>query len=242
MSENKEIDPYMLEKERKKAIDKQMKIYVKSGQYDVYQLAEIREGLENNLDVSMYDDPHFHFDQMREIRLGLISKVKVSIYAVPSMHYSKMRAIRIGLEHHFNMRRYLKRYDGLQIMQIVNGMIDGVDISWYDDPDFSAQQMAEIHAGLKKGIDVSSFAKVEIPAVQMQKTRIMLYENYVEEYRFKAKQQQEEKERIRQEREEEERIQKIQQNIADNKNRIRREKNRMRKNMMSSGNNNKNTE
>ena len=109
MSEKKELDPYMLEKQLKEAIDKQMKRYSQSGKYDAYQLSELRKGLEKGLDVSMYENPQFHYDQMYEIRLGLISKVKVSIYAVPSMHYSKMRAIRIGLEHHFNMKKYLKK-------------------------------------------------------------------------------------------------------------------------------------
>lgn len=42
-------------------------IYVKS-EYDEYQMKEIRRGLEENLDVSAYAKPKYTRDQMAEIR------------------------------------------------------------------------------------------------------------------------------------------------------------------------------
>jgi hypothetical protein len=46
-------------------------------------MKEIRLGLENNLDVSVYANPEFDKDQMKEIRLGLENKLDVSVYIKP---------------------------------------------------------------------------------------------------------------------------------------------------------------
>ena len=54
----------------------------------------IREGLKDNLNVSIYANPDFNFLQMREIRLGLEDNLDVSIYAKKDLPNKKMEEIR----------------------------------------------------------------------------------------------------------------------------------------------------
>ena len=54
----------------------------------------IREGLESNVDVSIYAKKEYNFMQMAEILTGLFTKVDVSIYANPDLDYEQMREIR----------------------------------------------------------------------------------------------------------------------------------------------------
>ena len=57
-------------------------------------MEKIREGLEANLDVSIYAKKEFNYLQMQEILTGLFTKVDVSIYANPDLDYNQMREIR----------------------------------------------------------------------------------------------------------------------------------------------------
>ena len=60
-------------------------------------MQEIRIGLEDNLDVSIYVKPEFDWSQMDEIRIGLFHEVDVSIYAKPEIDHWEMKKIRMGL-------------------------------------------------------------------------------------------------------------------------------------------------
>jgi len=57
--------------------------YKNMGVFDKWQMKEIRDGLEDGLDVSVYADPKYDKDQMYEIRRGLEEGVDVSWYADP---------------------------------------------------------------------------------------------------------------------------------------------------------------
>ena len=61
---------------------------------DEWQMEEIRLGLKNGLDVSIYADPKFDVWQMREIRQGLQDGLDVSIYADPKFDDGQMAYIR----------------------------------------------------------------------------------------------------------------------------------------------------
>ncbi len=52
-------------------------------QFNEEQKNEILNGLEDNLDVSIYAKPEFDEYQMNVIRFGLKQKLDVSIYAAP---------------------------------------------------------------------------------------------------------------------------------------------------------------
>ena len=61
-------------------------------------MQQIKLGLEDNLDVSIYAKPDFDEYQMAEIREGLLSNVDVSEYANPEYFWQSMMIIRERLE------------------------------------------------------------------------------------------------------------------------------------------------
>ena len=94
-------------------------------------LREIRKGLQEGLDVSIYADHEFNWHQMREIRRGLESRLDVSIYAKPLYQPRQMHEIRKGLE-------------------------SGVDVSKYSSMVNSARDMKAIRLRLEKGEDAGA--------------------------------------------------------------------------------------
>jgi hypothetical protein len=60
-------------------------------------MEQIRKGLKDGLDVSIYADPKFNSSQMEEIRWGLEDGIDVSQYADPKYTDSQMDKIRMGL-------------------------------------------------------------------------------------------------------------------------------------------------
>ena len=54
------------------------------------QMVEIREGLEYNLDVSIYAKSDFSDYQMDEIKLGLKDNLDVSLYTKPEYSWKQM--------------------------------------------------------------------------------------------------------------------------------------------------------
>ena len=61
-------------------------------------MEEIKWGLEDKLNVSIYATPDFTWKQMEQIRLGLENNIDVSIYAKPEISWEEMEKIRLDLE------------------------------------------------------------------------------------------------------------------------------------------------
>ena len=57
----------------------------------------IKNGLKDNLNVSIYAKIDFNWDQMFQINLGLKQKLNVIIYAKPEINWEEMRKIRLEL-------------------------------------------------------------------------------------------------------------------------------------------------
>lgn len=76
--------------------------------YGEAQLAEIRMGQEQGLDVYRYADPEYNWMQMREIRYGLAEGLDVSYYDNLLFSASQMREIRFGLENGLDVASYAK--------------------------------------------------------------------------------------------------------------------------------------
>ena len=72
-------------------------------QFDEYQKQEIREGLKDNLDVSVYAKKEFEWEQMNEIRVGLRDNLDVLFYAKSEYSWAQMEAIREGLKDNLNV-------------------------------------------------------------------------------------------------------------------------------------------
>ncbi|MFI3211568.1 MAG: hypothetical protein R3Y64_11045 [Peptostreptococcaceae bacterium] len=67
-------------------------------EFEVRQMEQIRLGLQDDLDVSIYADTKYEYKQMKEIRLGLIDEVDVSIYLNSNISHKTMRIIRVKLK------------------------------------------------------------------------------------------------------------------------------------------------
>ena len=70
-------------------------------QLNLPSLIEIRKGLENSIDVSIYAKPEFNWRQMREIREGLEAGVDVSSYADPNISWAQMHNMRPQLTYKY---------------------------------------------------------------------------------------------------------------------------------------------
>ncbi|MBQ1902575.1 MAG: DUF342 domain-containing protein [Lachnospiraceae bacterium] len=104
---------------------------------------------------SMIDYSRFDEDQMEEIRIGLEEGLDVSIYADPEFMPLKMEAIRIGLEKGLDVSKYARHeYDWFQMEEIRLGLEFGLPISRYANPDIPYKIMHEIRLGLAEGIDL----------------------------------------------------------------------------------------
>ena len=93
--------------------------------FDKGQQREIKEGLENNLDISFYAKYYFDERKMGAIRLGLLFRLDVSWYAK-------------------------KEFNWPQMDTIFKGLSEGLDVSIYAKPEISAKQMIRIKEQLSK--------------------------------------------------------------------------------------------
>lgn len=72
-----------------------------ASQFNKYQLRLIRQGLDLDLDVSIYAKPEFNWQQMREIREGLEAGIDVSSYADPNIPWTQMHNMRPQLAYKY---------------------------------------------------------------------------------------------------------------------------------------------
>lgn len=73
-------------------------IKVNESKFDKFQMTELKWGLQQGLDVSLYCNAAFNKFQMREIRWGLEAKIDVSLYARPEINCRQMKQFRELLE------------------------------------------------------------------------------------------------------------------------------------------------
>lgn len=117
-------------------------------QFDSGQMATIRWGLNQGVDVSHYAKPEFDYGQMIQIHEGLVSGVDVSVYAKPDFDHQQMFEIRRGLEEGLDLDVYINpAFTHFQMRQIRNGLINGLDVTSYAKPEISGELMREAHYG-----------------------------------------------------------------------------------------------
>lgn len=145
---------------------------LEQAKYDVYQLEQIRKGLEERIDVSSYLDPSISWMQMEETRLELGGDVDMSAYREAGFDWLQMEEIRLGLLAKLDVSAYARR-DCLaaQMKEIRLGLQAGVDVTLYADAGFDWFQMAEIRLGLEHKVDVSLYTDREIPSFKMRQIR-----------------------------------------------------------------------
>ena len=88
-----------------------------------------------------------------------------------------IRLIRVGLEEGLDVSWYADpKYTALQMVQIYKGLEAGVDVSWYADPKSNSTQMLLIREGLEQGLDVSKYADPKYDKDKMREIRESLKE------------------------------------------------------------------
>ncbi len=140
--------------------------------FNIYQLAEIRKGLETGVDVQKYFDPEMPWNEMEEIRLELQTGIDMSMYREAGFDIMQLAEIREGLSAGIDVSEYARlEFFADQMRQIRLGLVSGVPVIFYQDPGFNWLQMLEIRTGLENGTDISKFASVDIPYMKMRVIR-----------------------------------------------------------------------
>ena len=142
--------------------------------FNSMQLAEIRKGINDKVDVSKYMDPSLSWTAMEEMRLEMYQGIDMSPYRKEGFDVLQLSQIRQGLSAGVDVSVFAKKvYFADQMREIRLGLQKDteVPIIFYQDPAFDALQMREIRKGLQSGMDISHYAHVSMPYMKMRVIR-----------------------------------------------------------------------
>lgn len=147
------------------------------GEFTLNQLKLIVKGIDEGLKVHLYANPDLDELQMCEVYLGV--KSNVNIYEYNNSEYSceKMRLVRVCLENGIDPIDYITPIDYLQCINdlyhyaVSVGIECGCNQEYLNSDNFTPLQILELVIGCKNGVDVSSWAKPDIPEYEMYKRR-----------------------------------------------------------------------
>lgn len=142
--------------------------------FNALQLAEIRKGLEADIDVKKYLNPKLSWLEMEEMRLEAIQGIDMTPYREQHFNSSQIYQIRRGIYENVDVSIYAKKeFLAEQMKQIRKGLVFSKDfpVIFYLDPEFDFLQMREIRKGLEAQIDVADYAHVDIPYLKMRVVR-----------------------------------------------------------------------
>lgn len=66
------------------------------------------------------------------------------------------------------------QYTKEQLAEIINGVRKGIDVKPYDKLELSPEQMREIRIGIEQGIDLSEYAEKTVPAAYIKEVRLAI--------------------------------------------------------------------
>ncbi len=147
---------------------------LKALKFNALQLAEIRKGIQDKVDVTKYFNPKLSWTAMEEMRLEMYQKIDMTEYRKQGFDTQQLSQIRQGILESVDVSIYAKKeYLADQMKQIRLGLSksDGVPVIFYSDSAFSSQQMREIRKGLAAGLDISSYAQTTTPYLKMRAIR-----------------------------------------------------------------------
>ncbi|MCR4756447.1 MAG: FapA family protein [Butyrivibrio sp.] len=142
--------------------------------FNALQLAEIRKGLTDKVDISKYLDPKMPWTEMEELRLEMTQNIDMTKYREEGFDLRQISQIRQGIQNGIDVSVYAKKeYLADQMRELRLGMSKngGVPIIFFQDPQYDNLQMREIRKGLEAGIDISSYAAVDVPYMKMRAIR-----------------------------------------------------------------------
>ena len=147
---------------------------LKALKFNSLQLAEIRKGILDNVDVSKYMDPSLSWTAMEEMRLEMYQHIDMSEYRKQGFDVLQLSQIRQGLAAGIDVSAFAKKtYFADQMRELRLGLTKGheVPIIFYQDPAFDSLQMREIRKGLESGVDIGVYAHVSMPYMKMRVIR-----------------------------------------------------------------------
>lgn len=163
------------------------------GKFTLNQLKLIVKGIDEGLKVHLYANPDLDELQMYEVYLGV--KSNVNIYEYNNSEYSceKMRLVRVCLENGIDPIDYITPIDYLQCINdlyyyaVSIGIECGCNQEYLNSDNFTPLQILELVTGCKNGVDISSWAKPDIPEYEMYKRRSYMeqhgsLENYISSF------------------------------------------------------------
>ncbi|MGN0413203.1 MAG: DUF342 domain-containing protein [Lachnospiraceae bacterium] len=138
--------------------------------YDWFQMEEIRKGLKDGISIENYAFPEIPYDKMQQIRLGLCDGIDLS----PFQHLEAgiLKQLRLALLHNIKIVPFIQQgYDTEQLEQIREALEKKVNIVPYLDIRFRGVCIREICLGLEHGLDVSVYANPRYYWQQMREIR-----------------------------------------------------------------------
>lgn len=139
------------------------------------QMREIRLGLEEGLSVESYADSRYDWFQMNEIRKGLRKKLNVGKYADPLIPFEVMREIRRGLQDGIDLSKGKGMSAGI-LREIRKAAKSKVDITPYIKQGYEEEQLKQIRISLEKGVDIAPYLSVCYRGASIQQIRFGLEE------------------------------------------------------------------
>lgn len=150
--------------------------------YSDWQLLYICKGLEEGIDVTLYDNPKLKPIQMQACMEGLkkgLTKEQVAIYAKPEFNWIQMEKIKAGLLDGLTEEQvaiYAKpEFNSEQMQSLLLILKEGVSleqVALCAKPEFDWRQMMIIGNGLLNGLNeeqIAIYAKPEIDFQQMDR-------------------------------------------------------------------------
>lgn len=120
--------------------------WLKSNGFSNEQIAEIKRGIENNIDVEKYANENVNWMQMREIRLGIMQDLDISVYNNPFYTSEQMREIRLGLLAGLDVSGYARlRYTSKDMAKFRKNMLK---VAYNSDPSGFASQIIDEDTGI----------------------------------------------------------------------------------------------
>lgn len=152
--------------------------YIKGKKFNNEQLAEIQDGVNQNLKVN-YADPDLSVEKMEILKNALINNIKVNVGDLnfPIKDWHKIE-IQKGFNQHINLIPYISKGLDRQSVQVVMfALVKNLkEIDNYLYSDFDSNQLYEIYDGLSEKIDVSIYAKKDYSSSQMYFIKVGLKE------------------------------------------------------------------
>lgn len=114
----------------------------------------------------------FSKEQIAELRAGKQDGVEIKIYANPALTPKQMRVLRKGLKQGVNVRPIaIPEYKPECMTFYIADLANGCDIRSYLSPKYSLYQLSELSLAAEAGLDISKIGNPKLTPTEMQEMR-----------------------------------------------------------------------